>query len=121
MARDSNYQNHSKISEAMHIHNTIMPGPKFTLLDFNILCLVKSFYSSGAKCYITNAQLATQLLSSEKTVRRSIDRLCEAKLIRKELINGKRSNGRYLIYQSKQVNTFITEMRLAAKEMSEII
>jgi predicted transcriptional regulator len=117
MARKSNYQNHSEISEAMRIHNTIMPEPKFTLVDLNLLCLVKSFHAANRQCYITNEQLAGLLLSSEKTIRRSIDRLCEAKLIRKELINGKRNNGRYLIYQADKVDTFVHEMHLAEKEM----
>ena len=117
MAKEYNYKNHSKISEAMRIHNTIIPGDKFTLLDFNLLCLIKSFYASGNKFYITNDQLANQLLSSEKSIRRSIDRLCAAQLIKKELINGKRNNGRYLIYQPDKVDTFISEMRLAEKEM----
>ena len=117
MAKEYNYKNHSKISEAMRIHNTIMPGEKFTLLDFNLLCLIKSFHVSGSKFYITNDQLANQLLSSEKSIRRSIDRLCAAELIRKELINGKRNNGRYLIYQPDKVNTFISEMRIAEKNI----
>lgn len=117
MAKEYNYRNYSRISEAMRIHNAIMPGDKFTLLDFNLLCLIKSFYKAGQKFYITNDKLANQLLSSEKSIRRSIDRLCEAQLIKKELINGKRNNGRYLIYQPDKVDTFIAEMRLAEKEM----
>ena len=116
MAKEYNYKNHSRISEAMRIHNTIMPGPKFTLLDFNILCLIKSFHVSGKKFYISNDQLADQLLSSEKTIRSSINRLCDAQLIKKELIGGNRKNGKYLIYQSDKVETFISEMRLAVPQ-----
>jgi predicted transcriptional regulator len=93
-----------------------MLGDKFTLLDFNLLCLIKSFNSAGNKFYITNEQLANQLLTSEKSIRRSIDRLCASELIKKELINGKRNNGRYLIYLSDNVDTFIAEMRLAEQE-----
>lgn len=117
MVKEYNYRNYSKISEAMRIHNTIMPGDKFTLVDFNLLCLIKSFHSSGNKFYITNAQLANQLLSCERTIRTSIDRLCAAELIKKELINGKRNNGRYLIYLPDNVDTFIAEMHLAEKEI----
>lgn len=112
MIKEYYYKNFPYIAEAMKIYNTTMPGPNFTLLDFNILCLIKSFHISGKKFYITNDQLAAQLLSSEKSVRRSIDRLCEAQLIRKELINGKRNNGRYLIYQPDKINAFISEMQL---------
>lgn len=117
MAKDYNYKNYFRISEAMRIHNTIMPGPKFTLLDFNILCLIKSFHVSGKKFYITNDQLAKQFLSSEKTIRTSIDRLCAAQLIKKELIDGNRHKGRYLTYQKDKVDTFVNEMRLAEQEM----
>lgn len=115
MAKDYNYKNHFNISEAMNIHNTTVPGTKFTLLDFNILCLVKSFYKSGRQCYISNKQLAEQLLSHESTIRRSIDRLCDAQFLKKEYIGGNRNNGRYLIYQKDKVDTFIAEMHSMIK------
>ena len=114
MAAEYSYKNFFNISEAMRIYNRLMPGPKFTLTDFNILCLVRSFNSSGSQFYMSNDQLADILLATEKTIRTSINRLCDAGLIKKELISSK---GRYLTYQSDNVNTFIKEMKLIAQEL----
>lgn len=118
MSKEYNYKNFPHIAKAMKTHNTLMPGPNFTLVDFNILCLVKSFHTSGKKFYITNDQLADQLLSTEKTVRTAIKRLCDAQLLKKELIDGNRLKGRYLIYQPNKVEIFIKEMQLAEQEIS---
>ena len=114
MPKDYNYKNYFSISEAMKIHNTIMPGPKFTLLDYNILCLTRSFFEASQSFYMTNEQLAELFFSCEKTVRSSISRLCATGLLKKELIDNNRLKGRYLIYQPINVQRFITEMRIAA-------
>lgn len=115
MSKDYNYKNYFSISEAMKIYNTIMPGPKFTLLDYNLLCLVKSFNDSGNAFYMTNEQLAALFFSCEKTVRSSISRLCAAGLIKKELIDNNRLKGRYLIYQPEAMQKFISEMKFSGK------
>ena len=99
----------------MQIHNSIMPGPKFTLLDYNILCLVKSFNETGNCFYMSNDHLAKELFSCEKTVRSSIKRLCEYKLLRKEYIENNRLKGRYLTYQEDQVQHFVSDMQLASQ------
>ena len=111
MKKDFNYKNYSSISDAMYINNTIMANGKFTLLDYNLLCLAKSFHDSGQKFYMTNDQLAKIFLSSERTIRYSIERLCENKFITKEYIDNNRLNGRYLIYQPNNVKAFIKHMR----------
>ena len=97
----------------MQTHNSIMPGAKFTLLDYNLLCLVKSFNETGNSFYMSNDQLASELFSCEKTVRSSIKRLCEHQLLKKEYIEGNRLKGRYLIYQEEAVNKFIAAMQMA--------
>ena len=99
----------------MQTHNTIMPGPKFTLLDYNLLCLVKSFNETGNSFYMSNEQLAKELFSCEKTVRSSIKRLCEYKLLKKEYIENNRLKGRYLIYQEEAVNKLVSDMKIAAQ------
>ena len=114
MGKNYNYQNHSQIGQAMQTHNSIMPGPKFTLLDYNLLCLVKSFNETGNCFYMSNDQLANELFSCEKTIRSSVKRLCEHKLLKKEYIENNRLKGRYLIYQEDNVQRFISEMSLAA-------
>lgn len=111
MGKAYNYQNHSYISEAMQIHNAIMLGPKFTLMDYNILCLVKSFNETGSCFYMSNEQLAKELFSCEKTVRSSIKRLCEYNLLKKEYVENNRLKGRYLTYQEEHVNKFVSDMQ----------
>ena len=114
MSKDYHYKNYFSISDAMHTSNTIMPGPKFTLLDYNLLCLAKSFYDSGKRLYMSNDQLAKALFSSERSIRYSIDRLCAQKLLSKEFIDNNRLKGRYLIYQNNNVKQFISQMHLAS-------
>lgn len=113
MVKDYNFKNYFSISEAMTISNAIMPGPKFTLLDYNLICLAKSFHEAGKQFYMTNDQLASLLFSCEKTIRSSINRLCAAGLLKKEFIDNNRLKGRYLIYQSDRINSFISEMKMA--------
>lgn len=113
MSKNYTYKNYFNISEAMVTHNNTMPGPKFTLLDYNILCLVKSFHESKSKFYMSNEQLAAQLFSCEKTVRTSIKRLCAAGLLQKDYIDNNRLKGRYLTYQPDNVEKFITDMQSA--------
>lgn len=114
MTKTYNYRNYSNISEAMHINNTIMSSPKFTLLDYNILCLVKSFHDANKPCYMTNEQLAKHLLSGERTIRYSIDRLCAQNLLSKSFKDGNRLKGRILTYEKDNVDLFISNMLLAA-------
>lgn len=111
MKNDYNYKNYFSISDAMYTNNTVMFGTKFTLLDYNLLCLVKSFHDAGKKFYMTNEQLAKTFLSSERTIRYSIERLCENKFISKEYIDNNRLKGRYLIYQQNNVQEFIKRMQ----------
>ena len=99
----------------MQTHNLIMPGSKFTLLDYNIICLVKSFNETGNCFYMSNEQLAQEFFSCEKTVRSSIKRLCEHNLLRKEYIDNNRLKGRYLIYQDDQVQRFVSDMDIASR------
>lgn len=109
MKQNYSYRNYPYIGKAMKDHNNITTGTKFTLMDFNILCFVKSFHDAGQKFYINNEQLANSLVSCEKTVRTSINRLCKFGFITKEYIHNSKFNGRYLTYNDQAVNKFIEE------------
>ena len=111
MKNDYNYKNYFSISDAMYTNNTVMLGTKFTLLDYNLLCLIKSFYDANKKFYMTNDQIAKHFLSSERTVRYSVERLCKNNFISKENIDNNRLKGRYLIYQEKNVQEFVKRMQ----------
>lgn len=109
--KDYNYKNYFRIAEAMRIYNSTAPEQKFTIIDFNILCMVRSFYINGQDFYMTNDQLARSLLSCKKTIKNSINRLCTQGLLKKELIGTNRKEGRYLIYQHEEVENFIARMQ----------
>lgn len=107
MNKNYYYKNYPEIAQAMKVHNTINSGPNFTLVDFNILCIVKSFNDSGSKCYISNDQLAHQLISCEKTIRTSINRLCKAGFLEKQAA----IKGRCLICKEEKIAAFIEDMQ----------
>lgn len=110
MNKNYYYKNYPEIAQAMKTHNTIMPGPNFTLTDFNILCIVKSFNDAGQKCFMTNEQFANQLLATDRTVQSSIKRLCASELLEKKYIKNNIFNGKCLVYNSQKLNEFVTNM-----------
>lgn len=101
------FQIQACIMEAMSKHNKIMPGPRFNTIDGNILSIVKSFYDSGSVFFMSNQQLANITISSQSAVKRSIDRLLQAGLIKKEnhYVAGKPQ--RILIYQQDEVQKML--------------
>lgn len=106
MRDNSNYRNYPIIAEAMKAHNNTMPGVKFNLIDYNILCLVKSYNDAGNTFYMSNEKLGDQLISCEKTVRVSIKRLCDAGLITKH----KKPGSRILILNESNLEEFLADM-----------
>lgn len=110
MAKEFHYKIYSNLLSAAHINNTIMTDPKISLLDCNILCLIRSFHDSHKQCYMTNEQLSKTFLASEKTIKASLNRLYWRGFIRSE---GTRK--RILTYQSNQVENFIQEMFIRGK------
>lgn len=81
-----NFKFHTNISRAMSNYNKIMTGPRFSTLDASILCLVKSFYDSNTKFYMSNKELAEIMIADPSTIQRSIDRLIAVGLVTKEII-----------------------------------
>lgn len=118
MAKDFHYKNYYSLNEAFQIYNNIMPGEKFTLIDYNILSLARSFSDSGQNFYMSNEQLAAMFYACEKTIRSSINRLCKFEFLTKQNIDNNRLKGRYLIYNSAKVQAFIFQMRNEAKPTS---
>ena len=105
MSKDFHFKLYSQLLAAANINNTIMTDPKITLLDCNILCLVRSFNDSGQKCYMTNEQLANTFLSCEKTIKASLNRLYW-----RGFISSEGTKKRVLTYNADAVNNFIQEM-----------
>lgn len=98
-----NFQIHSTIMHALNKHNDLLPNPRLTLLDGAILCLVKSFYETDRKLYMSNKELSKLLLSDPGTIQRSIDRLITAGLISKEKEYAGSRPRRYLTYKPNAV------------------
>jgi hypothetical protein len=118
MAKDFHYKNYYSLNEAFQIYNNIMPGERFTLIDYNILSLARSFYDSGKDFYMSNDQLAAMFYACEKTIRSSINRLCTFEFLTKQNIDNNRLKGRYLIYNATKVQTFIGQMHNEVKPTS---
>ena len=94
-----NFQLQSNILYALNKHNEIMVGPRLTLLDASILSLAKSFYETNNKLFMSNKELGKLFLSDPGTVQRSIDRLIEHGLLKKEKEYIGSKPRRYLVYQ----------------------
>ena len=84
MYKDFYYKNYASLNEAMRIHNKIMPGEKFNYIDYGLLSLIRSFYDSKKDFYMTNDQLAAMFFVCDKTIRKSINRLCKCQFIKKQ-------------------------------------
>ena len=104
-----NFQIHSDIMYAINRHNAIMCEERFTLLDANILCLIKSFNDNNQKFYMSNQELKQLFLSDPGTIQRSIDRLIRKGLIKKEIEYMDMRKKRYLTYQRDAVDSLINQ------------
>lgn len=81
-----NFRMYTDITRSMDHYNKIMAGPRFNTLDAAILNLIKSFYDSKSKFFISNKELGEIMVADPSTVQRSVDRLTKAGLIKKEII-----------------------------------
>ena len=84
--------------ETIHNYNSKYPDNKISLEGYTLLCMIRAAQNKGAEFTMTNEQLTYYLLSSEKTVRNTINRLCEAGFISKKRIKNRRA----LIYNIQQ-------------------
>jgi DNA-binding MarR family transcriptional regulator len=99
-----NFKIHTNITKAMSKYNKMMPGQRFNTMDAVILNLVKSFFESNTKFYISNKELGDIMVADPSTVQRSIDRLIAAKLIAKEIVYVGQKPQRLLSYKPEAVN-----------------
>lgn len=104
--KNYNFKFYTGIARAMNNHNKIMPTPRFTTLDVSILCLIKSFYESKTKFYMSNKELGEIMIADPSTIQRSIDRLIAVGLVKKEIIYAGPKPQRFLTYAEDTVNSF---------------
>ena len=105
MFKDFHFKIYSSILTAAHINNTTRTDPKISMLDCNILCLVRSFHDSGKECYMTNEQLAKIFLTSERTIKSALNRLYW-----RGFIKSQGTKKRILVYDAEEVEKFVQEM-----------
>ena len=103
--KNYNFKFYTSIARAMNNHNKIMPTPRFTILDVSILCLIKSFYESKTKFYMSNKELGEIMIADPSTIQRSIDRLIAVGLVKKEIIYVGPKPQRFLTYAEDAVNS----------------
>lgn len=103
--KDFHYKVYSSLLNAAHINNTTRTDSKLSVLDCNILCLVRSFYEAKKPCYMTNEQLAKTFLVTEKTIKTSL-----TKLYWRGFLTTNGTKMRVLTYQPDKVNEFINKM-----------
>ena len=105
--KNYNFKFYTGIARAMNNHNKIMPTPRFTTLDVSILCLIKSFYESKTKFYMSNKELGEIMIADPSTIQRSIDRLIAVGLVTKEIIYVGAKPQRLLTYQKQAMQNII--------------
>ena len=81
-----NFRMYTDIARSMSYYNKIMTDLRFNTLDAAILNLIKSFFESNTKFFISNKELGEIMVADPSTVQRSIDRLIKAGLVKKEII-----------------------------------
>jgi DNA-binding MarR family transcriptional regulator len=104
--KDYSFKFFTNISRAMNQHNKTMITPRFTTLDASILCLVKSFYESKTKFYVSNKELGEIMVADPSTIQRSVDRLIAVGLVSKKTIYAGSRPQRLLTYEEKNVADF---------------
>lgn len=113
MFKDFHFKVYSSLLNAAYINNTTTTDEKISMLDCNILSLIRSFHDSKKQCYMTNEQLAKTFLVTERTIQSSLSRLYWRGFIKSEQIKHDGVNKRVLFYQENAVKNFIAKMTVA--------
>ena len=79
-----------KTSELLRSYSMARPECKFNSTDLLILNIVIKYYKSKKPMNLTSAQLSEIVFACEKTVRSSINNLCESGLITKTRVKNRR-------------------------------
>lgn len=99
------------IVDAMLVSNTQSGSKeKFTATDAIIMSIIHEHFCSTGKCIVSNKYLSGRTLTTQATVQKSINKLCELDFISKKVqcINGKRC--RVIIYNQDIVETFKSQI-----------
>lgn len=102
------------IVDAMLVSNALSKQngskEKFTITDAIIMSIVHSYYFTGTKCFASNSYFAGRALTTEPTVQKSINKLCDIGFISKKSSYKDGMRHRVLIYNENVVEEFKTKM-----------
>lgn len=89
---------------------------KFTAIDAIIMSIVHEHWLSKGQCIVSNKYLSGRALTTQATIQKSINKLCQLNFIFKKVqcIDGKRC--RIMIYNQDTVEAFKLQMNEIAKK-----
>ena len=107
--KNYNYTIYTEITRAFSKYNRLVADHKtrLTILDANILSLLKSFARAKAQFYMSNKELGEIMISDPTTIQRSINRLIAVGLVKKETMYMGQKPQRILTYQEQAIKNII--------------
>ena len=95
----------------MSIYNKTQSKIRFTTLDATLLNLIRSFSETKTEFYMSNKELGQILIADPSTIQRSIDKLVDSALIKKQVVYVNNRPKRVLSYQTDKVGELLGELR----------
>lgn len=95
----------------MSIYNKTQSKIRFTTLDATLLNLIRSFSETKTEFYMSNKELGQILIADPSTIQRSIDKLVDSALIKKQVVYVNNRPKRVLSYQTDKIGELLGELR----------
>ena len=95
----------------MSIYNKTQSKIQFTTLDATLLNLIRSFSETKTEFYMSNKELGQILIADPSTIQRSIDKLVDSALIKKQVVYVNNRPKRVLSYQTDKISELLGELR----------
>ena len=109
--KNYNFNIRTDINRAMSIYNKTQSKIRFTTLDATLLNLIRSFSETKTEFYMSNKELGQILIADPSTIQRSIDKLVDSALIKKQVVYVNNRPKRVLSYQTDKVGELLGELR----------
>lgn len=109
--KNYNFNIRTDINRAMSIYNKTQSKIRFTTLDATLLNLIRSFSETKTEFYMSNKELGQILIADPSTIQRSIDKLVDSALIKKQVVYVNNRPKRVLSYQTDKIGELLGELR----------
>ena len=109
--KNYNFNIRTDINRAMNIYNKTQSKIRFTTLDATLLNLIRSFSETKTEFYMSNKELGQILIADPSTIQRSIDKLVDSALIKKQVVYVNNRPKRVLSYQMDKIGELLGELR----------